>query len=105
ITSLIGIRLIPDGQGFVVSQKEETLNNVRVLKVTLAPPHGAEGQTDAAGAGKDSDETVSEGNDTAQGDSSQNENQSEDTAHTGEAANANADADASANAGDNAAGE
>lgn len=55
ITSLIGIRLIPEGQGFVVSQKEETLNNVRVLKVVLAPPTGADGvvgtqdaETDAA---------------------------------------------------------
>ncbi|OMF21047.1 stage V sporulation protein D [Paenibacillus sp. FSL H8-0548] len=40
ITSLIGIRLIPEGQGYILSQKEETLNNVRVLKVVLAPPFG-----------------------------------------------------------------
>ncbi len=40
ITSLIGIRLIPEGQGFVVSQNQETLNNVRVLNVVLAPPTG-----------------------------------------------------------------
>lgn len=53
LTSLIGIRLIPEGQGFVVSQKEETLNNVRVLKVVLAPPLGAKSQTGTANSGSD----------------------------------------------------
>lgn len=46
IASLVGIRLIPEGQGFVVSQKEETLNNVKVLKVVLAPPLGAVTESD-----------------------------------------------------------
>lgn len=56
LTSLIGIRLIPEGQGFVVSQKEETLNNVRVLKVVLAPPLGAKSQTGTADGGSDTGE-------------------------------------------------
>jgi penicillin-binding protein 2B len=53
ITSLIGIRLIPEGQGFVVSQKEETLNNVRVLRVVLAPPQGAAAVSKPAESGTD----------------------------------------------------
>ncbi len=36
-TTLIGVRLIPEGQGYVVSQQQETLNNVKVLRVKLAP--------------------------------------------------------------------
>ncbi|WP_424768285.1 penicillin-binding transpeptidase domain-containing protein [Paenibacillus sp. sgz302251] len=63
ITSLIGIRLIPEGQGFVVSQKTETLNNVKVLRVVLAPPLEAAG---AGGEGADPEgqagETESDGN-------------------------------------------
>ncbi|CAM4145273.1 PASTA domain-containing protein [Paenibacillus alkaliterrae] len=51
LTTLIGIRLIPEGQGFVVSQQEETLNNVKVLKVVLAPPQGSPRQTNEAEAG------------------------------------------------------
>lgn len=55
ITSLIGIRLIPEGQGYIVSQSEETMNNVKVLKVVLAPPEEvglqAAAKEESAGAG------------------------------------------------------
>jgi len=57
LTSLIGIRLIPEGQGFVVSQKQETLNKVRVLKVVLAPPKGTEGQSSNSDTSPDAKET------------------------------------------------
>ncbi|WP_139997933.1 penicillin-binding transpeptidase domain-containing protein [Paenibacillus paridis] len=56
ITSLIGIRLIPEGQGYIVSQKEETLNNVRVLKVVLAPPFSEAPSTDNTDATGDSEQ-------------------------------------------------
>lgn len=94
LTSLIGIRLIPEGQGFVVSQKEETLNKVRVLKVVLAPPTGKEGQSgnaetnpDAAEGGDKGSEAgkedeagtnggTSEGQTTSNGDQAANSNTS-----------------------------
>ncbi|MGM0879565.1 MAG: penicillin-binding transpeptidase domain-containing protein [Bacillota bacterium] len=66
ITSLIGIRLIPEGQGFVVSQKEETLNNVRVLRVVLAPPQGAGAESKPAEASSD-DSADGEGADESAG--------------------------------------
>lgn len=66
ITSLIGIRLIPEGQGFVVSQKEETLNNVKVLRVVLAPPQGAMAESKPADAGSD-DTADAEGADESAG--------------------------------------
>jgi len=87
ITSLIGIRLIPEGQGFVVSQKEETLNNVRVLKVVLAPPHGAAAQTDTAADGSDSEEAVKKEDAAAPGGSAQSKEQA---AKGNEAANTDA---------------
>lgn len=84
ITSLIGIRLIPEGQGFVVSQKEETLNNVRVLRVVLAPPLGAKGQPPETGEGSDSEGAVSE-EDAAAGDTPQNDEQRADADNTADA--------------------
>ncbi len=42
ITTLLGIQLIPEGQGYVVSQKEETKNGKRSLKIVLAPQTGAD---------------------------------------------------------------
>ncbi|MNZ67359.1 hypothetical protein D3C78_856040 [compost metagenome] len=64
ITSIIGIRLVPEGLGYVVSQQEETQNNVKVLKVVLAPPEGSTMETGTAGAADEdtsaADETGSE---------------------------------------------
>lgn len=92
ITSLIGIRLIPDGEGFVVSQKEETLNNVRVLKVTLAPPLSKDGEQDAADQGSDSEAANKEENaDDPQTDESGGAGTA---AGKGEAADSNANTDA-----------
>lgn len=42
ITSLIGVRLVTEGQGYIVSQKLEEQNGERVLRVRLSPPAGSE---------------------------------------------------------------
>ncbi|WP_245600058.1 penicillin-binding transpeptidase domain-containing protein [Paenibacillus harenae] len=77
IASLVGIRLIPEGQGFVVSQKEETLNHVKVLKVVLAPPLGAVTESEGAGGEADpsADGSTAEDNTEAAG-----ENNTDDSA-------------------------
>ncbi|OBZ16675.1 stage V sporulation protein D [Bacillus sp. FJAT-26390] len=99
ITSLIGIRLIPDGEGFVVSQKEETLNNVRVLSVKLAPPLGADGQKDTAGQDSDAEGKANEDDaDTPQGDSEPGGKASDDAANSGGTTNASSNASTNNNA-------
>ncbi|MCA0753822.1 PASTA domain-containing protein [Paenibacillus sp. N4] len=88
ITSLIGIRLIPEGQGYVVSQTEETMNNVKVLKVVLAPPEEAAVQAataeENAGAGT-ADETATEGGE-SQNAASEGESKPEDSGGSAESA-------------------
>jgi penicillin-binding protein 2B len=95
ITSLIGIRLIPDGEGFVVSQKEETLNNVRVLSVKLAPPLDADGQKVADAKDPDTKGKPNEENADTPGDSNPSGNTTDDTANTGGTSNAGTNANAS----------
>lgn len=41
VSSLLGIRLVSEGEGYVVSQKEEKTSEERILKVKLQPPTGA----------------------------------------------------------------
>lgn len=70
ITTLIGVRLITEGQGYIVSQEEEIINYKRVLKVVLEPPIEGKGvvvpssdaESDkAAGDGKPGSEATSSG--------------------------------------------
>ncbi|MBD2870132.1 penicillin-binding protein [Paenibacillus arenilitoris] len=72
IAALIGIRLIPEGQGFVVSQQEETMNNVKVLRVVLQPPNGAAEQN-AGGA----EDEASDGGSEASGEQGSTDEQAE----------------------------
>ncbi|CAM4509116.1 penicillin-binding protein 2B [Paenibacillus endophyticus] len=89
ITSLIGIRLIPEGQGFVVSQKQETLNNVRVLNVKLAPPTGDETQAEQNADDSTADEDKT-GETESDGNAASNQGDDTGSSDSTEASNTNA---------------
>ncbi|MFD2116228.1 penicillin-binding transpeptidase domain-containing protein [Paenibacillus yanchengensis] len=42
ISSIVGVKLVVQGEGYIVSQQEIVENNVRQLKIVLAPPAGSE---------------------------------------------------------------
>ncbi len=46
ITSVIGAKLQADGQGYVVKQKVDEIDGVRVVKVILSPPEGSDAYGD-----------------------------------------------------------
>ncbi len=54
ITSLLGVRVITEGQGYVVSQKVEEQNGKRIVRIVLQPPAGGPGGA-AAGTGSEGD--------------------------------------------------
>lgn len=101
ITTLLGIQLVPEGQGYVVSQKEETKNGKRTLKIVLAPQTGAgavEGDDGAAdSAGEQNNET---------GDTGDSGNSDSNTAGNQDSVSGNGTASASNDAGsDESVGE
>lgn len=68
VTSLIGVRVITEGTGFVVSQKVEEINGKRVIRIKLKSPSdlpagGVDSNSDADAAASDS----TEGTDNAEG--------------------------------------
>ncbi|MDQ0112863.1 penicillin-binding protein [Paenibacillus harenae] len=68
ITTLLGIQLMPEGQGYVVSQKEETKNGKRTLKIVLAPQTGAGAVEGDDGSADSSDEQNNGTGDTGEAD-------------------------------------
>ncbi|WP_248565492.1 penicillin-binding protein [Paenibacillus sp. L3-i20] len=68
LTSLIGAKLIPEGSGYVISQKVEEVGNERIVRVKLSPPFGSEEyvepppEEEAAGAEDSGGESTGEEN-------------------------------------------
>ncbi|WP_338555671.1 penicillin-binding transpeptidase domain-containing protein [Paenibacillus sp. KS-LC4] len=43
VASLMNVQLLAEGEGFIISQKEDKQGDKRILRVQLSPPTGAEG--------------------------------------------------------------
>ncbi|MGO4373394.1 penicillin-binding protein, partial [Paenibacillus sp. MCAF20] len=110
ITTLLGIQLIPEGQGYVVSQKEETKNGKRSLKIVLAPQTGADAIVEENGTAESDTGDQSKGDEPSSGEQSSSnstndgEAEGEGTSESNDSANDNGSSN-SGNSGNESGGE